>query len=465
MTGRACDTTNTSTQFMRPRLHLVVTALLLVASVCLLRAATGVGKPNIILIMADDFGYECVTANGGESYRTPNLDRLAATGMRFEQCHVQPLCTPTRVQLMTGLYNVRNYIEFGAMDPKATTFAHLLKTAGYATAVCGKWQIGLEPDSPQKFGFDESFLWWHMRRASRYPNPGFEHNGVAKEFKGGYGPKAANEFAMDFITRKKDGPFFLYYPMMLTHEPFQATPDSAEWNPTHGERDGRDVKHFADMTAYMDKMVGELVAKLDALGLRENTLLIFLGDNGSPREVSSRFKGAVYPGGKGDSTARGTHVPLIVNWPSRVSAGKVNTDLVASTDFLPTICEAAGVPLPKSMPPDGRSFLPQLLGRKGEPREWTYFWYAPDGGAKPKYEFAMSTRHKLYRDGTFIDLGRDPFEEKPQKVATLTGAERDAAQKLQAALDQHATARPAHLLQPYVTAKQTKRDEKQRKKK
>ena len=167
-------------------------------------------KPNIILIMADDFGYEGVTANGGQSYQTPHLDRLAATGMRFEQCHVQPLCTPTRVQLMTGLYNVRNYIEFGAMDPKATTFAHLLKNAGYATGVCGKWQIGMERDSPQKFGFDEAFLWWHMRRASRYPNPGVEHNGVAKDFKGAYGPRVVNDFALDFVTRHKDAPFFLY---------------------------------------------------------------------------------------------------------------------------------------------------------------------------------------------------------------------------------------------------------------
>src|SRR5687767_12974418 len=296
--------------------------------------------PNVILIMADDFGYECVTANGGQSYQTPNLDRLAATGMRFEQCHVQPLCTPTRVQLMTGLYNVRNYIEFGAMDPKATTFAHRLKSAGYATAVCGKWQIGLEPDSPQKFGFDEAFLWWHMRRASRYANPGFEHNGVARDFKGDYGPKVVNDFAIDFITRKKDGPFFLYYPMMLTHGPFQPTPDSAEWNAGSDGRDRQNVKHFAEMTAYMDKMIGELVAKLDALGLRDNTLLLFLGDNGTGGEVVSQFKGQSYPGGKGRSNARGTHVPLIANWPGSISAGKVNEDLIASTDFLPTICAA-----------------------------------------------------------------------------------------------------------------------------
>jgi len=421
-------------------------------------------RPNIVLIMADDFGYECVTANGGQSYQTPHLDRLAATGMRFEQCHVQPLCTPTRVQLMTGLYNVRNYIEFGRMDPAAITFAHLLKSAGYATGVVGKWQLGLESDSGQRFGFDDAFLWHHLRRASRYPNPGFEHNGIAKDYKGEYGPKVVNDFALDFITRNRERPFFLYYPMMLPHSPFQPTPDTAEWNPAAGERDGQNPKHFADMTAYMDKMVGRLVAKLEELGLRENTLVIFLGDNGTGVGITSRYKGEAYPGGKGRSNARGTHVPLIVNWPGRVPAGSVNRDLIASVDFLPTVCDAAGVAMPKNMPADGRSFLPQLLGEKGEPREWAYFWYAPDGGATPKYEFAMSTQYKLYRDGTFFDLRTDWFEEKPQQMATLSGSAATAAHTLQTALDQYAKARPAQLLEPMVTAKQAKKAERQKKK-
>lgn len=427
-------------------------------------ATASAPKPNIVLIMADDFGYECVTANGGQSYQTPNVDRLAATGMRFEQCHVQPLCTPTRVQLMTGLYNVRNYIEFGSMDPKATTFAHLLKAAGYATGICGKWQLGVASDSPQRFGFDDALLWHHMRRASRYPNPGFERNGVAEDHKGGYGPTVVNDFALDFITRHQREPFFLYYPMLLTHSPFQPTPESRDWDPSMTERDRHDVKNFADMTAYMDKMVGRVIAKLEELGLREKTLVIFLGDNGTGVDITSRFNGESYPGGKGRSTARGTHVPLIVNWPGSVPAGTVNRDLVASVDFLPTVCEASGASLPPSLPIDGRSFLPQALGRKGEQREWAYFWYAPDGGATAKYEFAMSTEHKLYRDGTFFDLKSDPFEEKPLRVEKLSGAAAAAAKRLQAAMDQYAHARPAQLLQPRVTAKQAKKAEKQKKK-
>ena len=158
--------------------------------------------PNVILIMVDDFGYECITANGGESYQTPNIDKLAATGVRFENCHVQPLCTPTRVQLMTGRYNVRNYINFGTLLRTETTFGNLMKNAGYATGICGKWQLGGEVDSAQHFGFEESCLWQQTRRPPRYANPGLEYNGVEKNFtQGEYGPTLVNDFALSFITK------------------------------------------------------------------------------------------------------------------------------------------------------------------------------------------------------------------------------------------------------------------------
>jgi arylsulfatase A len=115
----------------------------------------GGGRPNVVLILVDDFGYECVGANGGTSYRTPELDRLAASGMRFEHCYAQPLCTPTRVQLMTGIYNIRNYTDFGVIDPNVVTFAHLFQKAGYATGIAGKWQLGKPLDLPARLGFDE----------------------------------------------------------------------------------------------------------------------------------------------------------------------------------------------------------------------------------------------------------------------------------------------------------------------
>jgi len=416
------------------------------AVVLLSPAGSLAAKPNVILIMADDFGYECVTANGGQSYQTPNLDRLAAAGVRFEHCHVQPLCTPTRVQLMTGRYNARNYLQFGTLMRSETTFAQLVKQAGYATGICGKWQLGREEDSPQHFGFDEACLWQHTRRPPRYANCGLEYDGVEKDFNDGqYGPELVNDFALDFITRHKDRPFFLYYPMILTHDPFQPTPDSPDWDPKAiGEQVNRDVKHFADMTAWTDKMIGRVNAKLGELGIRDKTLLMFLGDNGTHGSVTSRFQGSDYRGGKGRTTRRGTHVPLIVSWPAAIQAGRVCGDLISSADFLPTICEAAGASVPAGI--DGVSFLPQLRGERGTPRQWLYCWYSPRQRADLTVrEFAADHQYKLYRDGRFFDLTADADEATPQEVARLEGEAAAAAKKLQTVLDQFQDARPAEL--------------------
>lgn len=436
-----------------PRLGAVV-AVLSLGTVLSLAGARAAAKekpststrPNIVLIMADDFGYECVTANGGESYRTPNLDRLAAAGVRFEDCHVQPLCTPTRVQLMSGRYNVRNYVNFGTLPRTETTFAQLLKKGGYATGICGKWQLGREKDSPRHFGFDESCLWQHTRRPPRYANPGLEYNGVERDFRQGeYGPALVNDFALDFITRHKERPFLLYYPMMLTHDPFQPTPDSPDWDPKAiGEKVLRDVKHFADMTTYLDRMVGNIDAKLTELGIRENTLLLFVGDNGTSPSVTSRFQGGDYRGGKGTTTARGTHVPLIASWPAAIKRGRINADLIGSVDFLPTLCEVAGVATPTDT--DGVSFLPQLRGESGTPRTWLYSWYSPR--QKPDLtvkEFAFDHDYKLYRDGRLFDLSRDPFEDRPLEAGSRSVAAAEAEVRLRAVLDRFQDARPATL--------------------
>ncbi|MBM4076698.1 MAG: arylsulfatase, partial [Planctomycetes bacterium] len=328
--------------FLNPAIQCV---FLLTMFVCLfLVPVTGAtaDRPNLILIMADDLGYETIGANGGTSYRTPILDQLAATGARFTSCFVQPLCTPTRAQLMTGQYNVRNYIQFGLLDPKSTTFAHLLKQAGYSTCITGKWQLGRDAHLPKTFGFDESYLWQFTRRPPRYANPGLEINGVEWDFLNGeYGPDLINDFAIDFVTRKKDESFLLYYPMMLTHAPYQPTPDSKNWDPKLiGERDNDQEPHFKDMVEYMDKLIGKLIGKLDELHIREKTLIIFLGDNGTKRGTRSMMGDRVVIGGKGTTTAAGMHVPLIASWPSRIRSS-VHEQLVDSTDFLPTLLDAA----------------------------------------------------------------------------------------------------------------------------
>lgn len=405
-------------------------------------------RPNIVLILADDLGYETIGANGGTSYKTPVLDQLAASGARFTYCYAQPLCTPTRVQLMTGRSNARNYINFGNMDPQAVTFGNLFQKAGYTTCITGKWQLGQGLELPKKFGFDEYCLWQHTRRPPRYANPGLEINGVQKNFTNGeYGPDIVNDYALDFITRNKNKPFFLYYPMMLTHDPYQPTPDSKDWDPKAvGEGVNQAPAHFGDMVAYMDKLIGKLLAKLEEQGLRENTLVLFLGDNGTGRGTRSVMGGRVVIGRKGSTVDAGMHVPLIANWPGRIAKGSVCSDLVDTTDFLPTICEASSVKIPELEKLDGRSFLPQLLGEKGRPRDWIYTWYSPRQGQGSKVnEFAFNHHYKLYRDGRFVDLAKDPDENAALSVASLTGDAAKAAQSLQTALDQFKDARPAAL--------------------
>ena len=155
--------------------------LLLILVFC--SATIAADRPNVVLIMADDMGYECLSANGSLDYETPNLDRMAGRGLRFEHCYSQPICTPSRVKLMTGQSNKRNYVKFGRLDRKLTTFAQLLKKADYATCIAGKWQLGKETDAPQHFGFDQALLWQHTRgrmdkkkHDTRYPNPRLEKN-------------------------------------------------------------------------------------------------------------------------------------------------------------------------------------------------------------------------------------------------------------------------------------------------
>lgn len=409
---------------------------------------------NVVLIMADDLGYECIGANGGTSYKTPVLDEMAATGIRFEHCYAQPLCTPSRVELMTGLYNVRNYVRFGLLDRRQRTFAHLFKDAGYAMCIAGKWQLGKEPDSAQHFGFDESCLWQHTRgriderkHDTRYPNPKLEINGKPVDYKDGqFGPDVVSDFLCDFIERHKAGPFLAYYPMILTHCPFVPTPDSLNWDPNDP---GTTIykgqpKHFPDMVTYMDKMVGKVLARLETLGLRENTLVLFTGDNGTEKPIVSTCNGREIAGGKGAMTDAGTHVPLIAHWPGTIPPGRTCRDLVDFTDFLPTLCDATGIDIPMTPKVDGRSFLPQLKGQTGHPRPWIYCWYSREG-ALPGKEWARTQRYKLYRTGRFFDVARDPLEQDPLSTEELTDEARKAHVLLRNALEQFEDARPSQL--------------------
>lgn len=422
-----------------------LTPLLLTLS--LLTWSIAQAKTNVVLILIDDFGYECLTANGGESYRTPVMDKLAATGVRLDQLHAQPLCTPTRVALMTGQGNKRNYTRFGHLDPKQQTFGHLFKAAGYATCVVGKWQLSNGFEGPRLFGFEENCLWQLVRRPGRYRNPGLEINGKEVDFKKDeYGPDLVNDYALDFITRQKDRPFFLYYPMMLTHSPYDATPDSPDYLTAKSVDGTKELRHFPDMVAYADKLIGKLVAKLEELKLRENTLVVIMGDNGTGAGTRSRFKGREVVGGKGSSLIWGTHVPGIVSWPGRAASGRVCADMLEAADILPTICEAAQVPVPPELKVEGRSFLPQLRGETGNPKDALYVWYNPAGGARALHEFAHDARYKLYADGRFFDTIADDLEKSPLKESELSPEAKAVRTKLKSLLDAQEGPRDAYFV-------------------
>ena len=414
-------------------------------------------QPNIILIMADDMGYEALSSNGSESCKSPNLDKLAAKGVRFTNCFSNPICTPSRVKLMTGQYNVRNYVKFGWLDREQTTFAHQLKTVGYATAIAGKWQLGRDKDSPQHFGFEQSCLWQHTRSGRsnedgknidrRFVNPQLEFNGVEKDFTNGeYGPQVCTDFICDFIDKNKKKPFLVYYPMILTHCPFDPTPDSTDWDPKRlgsttykGDRNDPQ-RHFRDMVAYADKAVGQIVSQLEKSGVRDNTLIIFTGDNGTDTPIVTPWNGKKVVGGKGTMSDTGTRVPLIVNWPAGIrKAGRVVDDLVEFTDVFPTICEVTTAKLPKNHPGDGASIVPVLRNQAGaRKKDWVYIWYRKQVMVRNKqYSFVAK------QDGSNAALTRyeGSFNGTKLKDSALTKTERALKKQFEATIARLAKAR------------------------
>jgi arylsulfatase A-like enzyme len=400
------------------------------------------GKTNIILIMADDIGYECFGSYGSRVYKTPELDRLAADGVRFDHCYSQPLCTPSRVKIMTGKYNLHNYTDFGILRRGEKTFGHILHEAGYKTCVAGKWQLFGSISQkelkgtgtfPLDAGFDEYCLWQIDDIGSRYKDPLIHTNDPQPEkLEGKYGPDVFCDYIVDFINRNKNKSFFIYYPMALVHSPFVPTPDSRDWKKVEIKSN---VKYFPDMVAYMDKLIGRIVEETKKLGLREKTLIMFTSDNGTHRQIKSEYKDEVISGGKGYPTDAGTRVPFIASMPGTIPRGMVCDDLIDFSDFLPTIADVGQYKISEQMQIDGRSFRPQLQGKPGSPREWIFCDYNPKWGKHVPSRFVRNKRWKLYQNGEFYDLSRDVLEENPLSPDQMDEETRKIRKKLQDVLD------------------------------
>ena len=406
----------------------------LVALCCLAGCAAPVDAPNIVLIVADDLGYEVLRANGGTSYETPNLDALARGGMRFTRCYSAPLGTLSVVQLLTGRYSFRNYTGWGMLSPSEHTVVHDLRDGGYRTAVFGKWQLlrgrtrGQRGSFPMEAGFDEYCVWGLRGRGNRYKSPRVEETGRPPvSLEGEYGPDVFADRAEDFIERHRDEPFFLFYPMVLTHAPCQPTPDDAEYaefDPAVAGPNTDDPRYYASNVAYADALVGRLVQQLDRLGLRQNTLLLFTADNGTSRRIVSSMGERQVAGGKGHTTSAGTHVPLMANWPGRIPPGGTNDDLVGFTDFLPTLLTVAGIDLPDDG--DGLSFHPRILDSAPDTvRAWLLGDYPGRDAASTPRRYVHDGTWKLYDDGRFLCMATDPEEKLPVTDEELTAADRE----------------------------------------
>jgi arylsulfatase A-like enzyme len=387
-------------------------------------------RPNIVVIVSDDQGYaDSSCYEHPKEVDTPNIDRLANEGVRFTNGYASGyVCAPTRAGLMTGRYQQR----FGfytasdsrtGMPLKEITVADVLKKEGYATAVIGKWHLGIESEyHPVKRGFDEfyGFLghgghdYFNLNITDEYTSiyrnekpindTGYLTNNLARE-------------AVSFIERNKGRPFFLYLPFNAVHWPLQALQKHIERFNTGDPN--RDI--YLGMLVCMDEAIGRVLDALKRIGANDNTLIIFFSDNGGARKNLANngdlrdYKHSVYEGG--------IRVPFIICWPQMLPKGKVCDEPVISLDVMPTICAAVGVKLPDDRVYDGRNMLPALRRESKEPLHEALFWYdGSDQWAVRAGKWKLLSQKgslELYDLKTDMSEKNDLSKENPQIVRRL----------------------------------------------
>jgi len=370
---------------------MIVTMLCSLFFPALLAGEEKVSKPNVVLIMADDLGYGDLSCYGSTRCDTPQLDRLAARGMRFTDFHSSgTVCSPTRAGLLTGRYQQRAGIDgvvyanpkknrHHGLQKNEITLAQSMQAAGYRTGMFGKWHLGYQRQyNPTLRGFQQFvgyvsgnvdyfahldgtgvFDWWHNARLNREEE--------------GYVTHLITKHAVDFIRQQKQEPFFVYIAHEAVHYPYQGPDDKPMRKEGGGDIKSAKRKDIAnayrEMNTEMDRGIGEIVSVLDELNLTEKTLIFFLSDNGANREGSNGklrgFKGGVWEGGH--------RVPAIACWPGHVPAGSVCDETTISIDVMPTILELAQATVPADHRLDGKSLLPLLVEQqKIKPR--LFFW-------------------------------------------------------------------------------------------
>lgn len=425
-------------------------------------AAQNQERPNIIFIMADDLGYGHLGAYGQEKINTPNLDRLAAQGMKFTQAYSEHICAPTRSVLMTGMHNGRARIRSNGpgmfLLPVDVTVAEVLKQAGYTTGMFGKWGLGDHGTTgvPWQQGFDEfvgqlhqvhahfyypAWVWKNNRQYSLFENEGEQHERYVAD--------VTHEQALEFIRTNQNKPFFAYLPYVLPHSELHVPEDSkqpyVDKFPKVAYDDRRegynDPEHvyatYAGMISRLDRYVGEIMDLLERLELADNTLLVFTSDNGPQggrrsNQLVEFFDGnGPLRGTKGDMYEGGIRVPFIARWPGHIEAGSVSDLPIYFPDVMPTLAAVAGTSPPENI--DGLSFLPTLLAKEGQKKHDFWYWADYGSGAgqdgQPRSHAVRSgmwkaVKHQgepleLYNLAEDLDESNDVSEKHPKVVQQM----------------------------------------------
>ena len=431
--------------------------------------------PNVVFILADDLGYGDLGLYGSDIIETPHIDALGAAGVRFEAGYVTAaVCSPSRAGLMTGRYPQRHGYEFNpsgqdyGLSLDETTLAEVMRTAGYATGAVGKWQLGWGAGKhPLDRGFDEFF---GMQSGSIYIEPSapgveswnpqpipevrrrpiYRGREVVEETE--YLTEVLTREALDFIDRHHEEPFFLYLAHYTPHVPLQAT---AKYLDRYRHIEDQKTRIFAAMVSSLDDSVGEVTARLREHGLEEDTLIVFLSDNGCALYVDGACTNGPLRGGKRWFFEGGIRVPFLLSWPAGVEPGQVFEPAVSSLDLLPTLASVAGAPLPEK-PLDGVDFLPYVRGERTGPPHEALFWRAGPNRAVRRGDWKLwqvnrATEERLAQITRTGDLLRD-FEaprDSPLgqvlrlhdlatdlgELHTVAGEESDILKELQRALD------------------------------
>ena len=401
--------------------------------------AAAADRPNVIVIMADDIGAEGLGCYGSTIYTTPHLDRMASEGLRFNNAYATPLCTPTRVMIMSGLYPNRTGFraliskdEGVRMPASIRTFAHDFRDAGYKTAIAGKWQLGKFnefPDQPVEHGFDEYCMWtwiYKGKKSSRFYEPQIYRNGKVTDYgPDDYGPDFYGGHLLDFIDRSKDDPFLIYFPMALVHSPFIHPPRLEKLARTKFSDDlDKATVAFGHMITYMDDIIGQIRARLKKHGIDKNTVILFTGDNGTGRPITSKLPGMELKGGKGTMTEAGTRVPLLAWWPGTIKPG-VSDEFFCLVDVLPTISSLADIKLGRQV--DGMDLSHNLLSTEGKDREHVLINYK-------KGFFVRDARFRLHEDGSLYDIPVTSDKERYGQSKVADGDFSKDRKRLQATL-------------------------------